>query len=103
MSSLMALGANDGGRKIVWPRCEDFSGNDSLYGRVVRAPSKGRFANDVHKPHAQQRGWSRPPVVGRAGRRYSDGLSCWGGRALVAASLGLGGGGTGSVGGLPAR
>lgn len=40
----------------------DYPCSESLYNRFVRSPSKGRFVNEVLKPYAQQRGWSRPPV-----------------------------------------
>lgn len=40
----------------------DYPCDDSMYERFVRAPSKGRFVNEVLKPYAQQRGWSRLPV-----------------------------------------
>jgi hypothetical protein len=40
----------------------DYPCSDSLYERFVRAPSKGRFVNEVLKPYAQHRGWSRPPA-----------------------------------------
>ena len=32
-----------------------------LYGRFLAAPSKGRFHNEVLKPHAEAQGWSPRP------------------------------------------
>jgi hypothetical protein len=40
----------------------DYPCDAQLYERFVRALSKGRFVNDVLRPHAQRRGWSPRPV-----------------------------------------
>lgn len=39
----------------------DYPCTDDLYQRFLMAPSAGRFVNDVLKPYAQRRGWSRQP------------------------------------------
>jgi hypothetical protein len=40
----------------------DYPCTAALYERFVRASSKGRFVNDVLRPHAQRSGWSPRPV-----------------------------------------
>lgn len=40
----------------------DYPCDERLYERFLRASSKGRFVNEVLRPYAQQRGWSRQPV-----------------------------------------
>lgn len=40
----------------------DYPCDAALYERFLRASSKGRFVNEVLRPHAQRRGWSPRPV-----------------------------------------
>lgn len=40
----------------------DYPCDEALYERFLRAASKGRFVNEVLRPHAQQRGWSPRPT-----------------------------------------
>jgi hypothetical protein len=40
----------------------DYPCSEELYGRFLRAPSKGRFVNEVLRPYAQRCGWSPRPV-----------------------------------------
>lgn len=46
------------GRKVY-----DFPCTAELYDRFVGAPSRGRFVNEVLRPYARQRGWSRQPYA----------------------------------------
>jgi hypothetical protein len=36
----------------------DYPCTSDLYERFLRAPSKGRFVNEVLRPYAQRRGWA---------------------------------------------
>lgn len=41
----------------------DYPCTESMYDEFLRAFSKGRFVNEVLKPYAAQRGWSRAPYA----------------------------------------
>lgn len=40
----------------------DYPCTDELYKAFLRAPSKGRFVNEVLKPYADRQGGAGPPV-----------------------------------------
>jgi hypothetical protein len=44
-------------------RAYDFPCDRAMYDAFLRAPSKGRFVDQVLKPHAESLGWSRPSWI----------------------------------------
>ena len=56
----------DGVLQIVFRqgrRVYDYSCDAAMYDAFVGASSKGRFVDQVLRPHAHRLGWSRPPWV----------------------------------------
>jgi hypothetical protein len=60
--------AQDGVLQIVFRqsrRVYDYPCDPAMHAAFERAASKGRFVDQVLKPHAQRLGWSRPSWIWR--------------------------------------